>query len=321
MRILPGLALSIALVLGGCTGLQVKAQKPLLNPPASSAEALGIADDLARRGRWSAAFDVLDSAAQEFPDDPAIEKRQQEMQARWQRQEREFEDQLMVADAENRKHRIAVLEKLTLAEPDNLIVTARRIYWKEVLAGDLEPLVGCGEYHVDTNTPLARRCFRLASGIGATPAIEQRLAMVSEQLRLSEQVAAERRRAAEERERQQRAKVLLGEAKAAIESREFRRALDILQQVEALQPDNVEIPGLQEAAMSMLSPQVEALVKLGDHLYLDEQLDAAVATWQAALILKPEDEAILARIDRAKTVLNRLDALRRQQNPAASAVD
>ena len=29
-----------------------------------------------------------------------------------------------------------------------------------------------------------------------------------------------------------------------------------------------------------------------------------------------DDEAIVARIDRAKTVLNRLDALRRQQNPA-----
>ena len=52
-----------------------------------------------------------------------------------------------------------------------------------------------------------------------------------------------------------------------------------------------------------------------DQRYLDEQLEAAVATWQAALILKPDDEAILARIDRANTVLNRLDALRRQQNP------
>ena len=38
--------------------------------------------------------------------------------------------------------------------------------------------------------------------------------------------------------------------------------------------------------------QVEALVKLGDHLYLNEQLEAAVATWQAALILKPDDEAV-----------------------------
>ena len=91
-----GLPLAVLLVLGGCAGLKGEAKKPLVNPPASSDEALGIADDLAQRGRWSAALDMLDSAAQEFPDDPAVAKRQQEMQARWQRQEREFEDQLMV---------------------------------------------------------------------------------------------------------------------------------------------------------------------------------------------------------------------------------
>ena len=71
----------------------------------------------------------------------------------------------------------------------------------------------------------------------------------------------------------------------------------------------------------MISPQVEALVKLGDHLYLDEQLEAAVATWQAALSLKPGDEAILARVDRAETVLTRLDDLRRQQRALPAAVE
>ena len=71
--------------------------------------------------------------------------------------------------------------------------------------------------------------------------------------------------------------------------------------------------GLQQKALAIISPQVDALVKLGDHLYLEEQLDAAVATWQAALTLTPGDEEIAARIERAKTVLTRLDALRLQQ--------
>lgn len=307
-----------ALVISGCAELQVNPEQAPLKSPASSIEALGMADELSRRGRWSDALGILDSAAHNYPDDPVVAKRRQEMGERWRRRERELEDQIMVADAENRKHKISVLEKLSLAEPDNLIVTSRRIYSKEILVGDLEALVTCGEFHVNTNTALARRCFKLASGIQGTPEVEGRLAVVSEQLRLSEQAAAERRLAAERKERQRKAKALLAEAKTAIESREYRHALDILQQVAELQPENSEVPGLQEAAMSMLSPQVEALVKLGDHLYLDEQLEAAVATWQAALILQPDDEAILARIDRAKTVLNRLDALRRQQNPDAT---
>ncbi|MCB1727706.1 MAG: hypothetical protein KDI22_09775, partial [Gammaproteobacteria bacterium] len=136
---------------------------------------------------------------------------------------------------------------------------------------------------------------------------------VSAQLRASDDIAAERRRAREEKERHQRAKALLGQAKAAIDASDYRRALDILDKVAQLQPDNREVSGLQQKALAIISPQVDALVKLGDHLYLEEQLDAAVATWQAALTLTPGDEEIAARIERAKTVLTRLDALRLQQ--------
>jgi hypothetical protein len=64
---------------------------------------------------------------------------------------------------------------------------------------------------------------------------------------------------------------------------------------------------------------VDALVKLGDQLYLEEQLNAAVATWEAALGLKPGDEEIVARIDRAKNVLVKLDELRREQNSEPSS--
>lgn len=308
----------LLLLLVGCAGLQESPQEPLLKAPASAAEALGIADDMVSRGRWSAAFAVLDTASNEFAGDPDIEAHRKLLLERWQHQQRVYEDQIMVGDAENQNNKITVLEKLSLAEPDDLILTARRIYWKEVLASNIEPLTACGEYHVAADTALARRCFELASGLFATPDIERRLAGVDEQLRLSESIAEERRRASKEKERQHRAKVLLGEAKAAIDARNYRRALDILEKLAKLQPDNSEVQGLQQEALSMISPQVEALIKLGDHLYLDEQLDAAVATWQAALTLKPDDEALIARIERAKKVLNRLDALRRQQQPDES---
>jgi tetratricopeptide (TPR) repeat protein len=308
----------LLLLLVGCAGLQESTREPLLKAPATAAEARAVADDMVSRGRWSLAFAVLDAAAHDFPDDLDIEAHRNFIRERWQRQQRVYEDQIMVGDAENQNNKITVLEKLSLAEPEDLILTARRIYWKEVLASNIEPLTACGEYHVTVDTALARRCFELARGLFATPDIERRLAGVDEQLRLSESIAEERRRASKEKERQHRAKVLLGEAKAAIDARNYRRALDILEKLAKLQPDNSEVQGLQQEALSMISPQVEALIKLGDHLYLDEQLDAAVATWQAALTLKPDDEALIARIDRAKKVLNRLDALRRQQQPDES---
>jgi tetratricopeptide (TPR) repeat protein len=316
------LLLLLWVTLGACAVLEYRPQPDSAAELSSTAtDTLSAADRLAAEGRWSEALALMDSAAKARPGEPAVEAGRAAMQARWERQKRVFDDQIMVGDAENQSRKIAILEKLARAQPGDLVVTSRRIYWKEVLASSIEALTACGEYHVNSDTALARRCFQLASGMHAPEETDQRLAVVGEKLRMSEALAAERQRARLEQQRQRRARHLLEEAKAAIEARDYRRALDILATVAELQPDNAEVTGLQETAWSMISPQVEALVKLGDHLYLDEQLEAAVATWQAALSLKPGDEAILARVDRAETVLTRLDDLRRQQRALPAAVE
>ena len=313
--------LLLLLVLGGCAGIDGGPGSGRAPPkvPGSSGEVEGVTQELVNGGRWSEAIAVLDAASQEFPDDTGFASQRDALIDRWQREERRLEDLILVGTAENQKATITLLEKLSRAEPGNLIVMSRRIYWKEALASKVERLTECAEVHVSSSSELARRCLDLAADLASTPDVERRLAGVSEQLRVSESIAAERRRTREQKERERRSKALLDDAKAAIDARDYREALDILDKVARLQPGNSEVVGLQQEALSMISPQIEALVKLGDHLYLDEQLDAAVATWQAALTLKPDDEAIVARIERAKTVLDRLDTLRLQQQPAADA--
>lgn len=288
----------------------------LIKPPASADEAIGIAGDLAERGRWQDALDVIDAAALRFPDDARLGEARERLQAQRLQTERLLEDQILVGDAENQYAKIALLEKLSAAKPDDLVLASRRLFSKEILAGKVEDLTRCCEYHASTDAALARRCLRLASHLADTPELEQRLAKVGDQLVASEQLAAERRRSSLKKERELRARVLLEAARAAIQANDYRRALDILDQVAELQPDDRELHGLREEASLMISPQVEALVKLGDRLYLDEQLDAALATWRAALDLRPEDEDIQSRIERAETVLNRLGALRREQQGA-----
>jgi len=313
------LVFSLLLLLVGCAGLQQISPQPampLVKAPASAAEAINIARDLASRGRWSDALVLLDEASRRFAADPSLAEERAAMQIRWESEKRMLEDEIMVEDAENQQNKIVLLERLVLAEPDNLIATSRRIYWREILAGKIEPLTACAERYAERAPALARRCFEVASVIPAGQDFEHRLARVNEQFRANEDVAAERRRAQERKQRNARVRVLLDNARAAIEAHDYRRALDILAQVAELQPNNHEVVGLREEALSMINPQVEALVKLGDHLYLDEQLHAAVATWRAALGLKPDDPDIVARIERANNVLDRLDALRRQQKPA-----
>jgi tetratricopeptide (TPR) repeat protein len=302
-------------LMSGCAVLEPQDDSvpALIKPPADAEEAVLIARDLARRGRWSAAIALLEEARLRYPQEPGLVDEQQALQERWVVERRSIEDQLMVGDVENLQRRIGLLEQLSRAEPNDLVVASRRIYWKEVLAGKVQQLTDCAETHAAAKPPLSQRCYEQAVMVGGGPDIELRLAAVHAQLHASEQAATERRRVRQARERQARAKVLLDEAKAAIDAHDYRRALDTLAQVETLQPDNAEVIGLKQEAWSMISPQVEALVKLGDHLYLDEQLEAAVATWKAALNLKPGDEELQARIDRAKTVLDRLDSLRQRQ--------
>jgi tetratricopeptide (TPR) repeat protein len=315
------LLVAVVLVVSGCAGLPQEdpTESGLIRQPETVDEAMLIAEDYAARGRWQAALSLLDRALRDAPNHPELLEKRAALAARWDYQEQSWEDRILLGDAENERAKIAVLEQLSRAAPDDLLTTSRRLYWKEVLRGKTDALTACAERHVVLQPDLARRCFRIAVDLVEAPDREHRLHGVREQLAEGEQLAEQQRRQRAEKERQLRAKVLLDEARVAIEGNDYRRALDLLARVDALQPDNPEVDALQRSAWSMLSPQVEALVKLGDHLYLDEQLEAAVATWQAALNLKPNDEDIAARIARARTVLERLDALRDQQRPQGPA--
>lgn len=314
--------IALAMMLSGCAGLHVQEDIPERPAviPADGAEAVEVARGYASLGRWRAALDVLDKAMAEGHDPAVLETEHAALTVQFAAWEQLLEDRIQVGDAENQRAKITLLTQLSRESPDDLLLASRRLYWKEVLRARAPALTQCAERQVGGAPALAKRCYRLAVDSSQDAALEERLAVVREQIKEGEQLAEERRRQRAEKARQQRAKELLREAREAIDASDYRRALNILEEVAEVQPDNPEIGAMARDAWSMLSPQVEALVKLGDHLYLDEQLDAAVATWQAALNLKPGDEEIVARITRARTVLKRLDDLRhRQQLPPAGS--
>ena len=316
--------LGLAILLAGCANLveQRGEQATLIKPPENPAEAISIADDYVERDQWQAALDVLDAGLSSNVDDPKLLAARDKIAAQWKRQKQLLEDRIAIGDAENQRSKIVLLEQLSRAAPNDLLIASRRLYWKEVLRGKAWSLTDCAERYLHVAPSLAKRCYRIAIDVAESAVLEERLAVVRSGLKEGEELAEERRRLRAQKERHLRAKVLLDQAHLAIEENNYRKALDLLEQVAALQPDNPEVGMLQATAWSMISPQIEALVKLGDHLYLDEQLSAAVATWQAALNLKPDDDEIEARIARARMVLQRLDDLRRKQHGApASAPD
>lgn len=318
------LAAACLLGLGGCAGIgQHFDGQPTVTVPASVPATLEQARVASRAGRWSAALALLDAATQRFPGDPEVLDLRAQLAADYAAWQRLLEDQILVADAEHLQARSALVERLAVADPGDLLAQSRRLYWKELLAAEVNDLADCAERQVAAQPELAQRCYAALAGVPLDAATERRLAVVEDQLRTREDRAVELRRAAAERRRQARLRKLLGEAREAIGHNDFRGALDTLSQVERLQPNHPELPALQQAASRQIEPQVEALVRLGDQLYLDEQLEAAVTAWQAALTLRPEDGAIASRIERADIVLRRLEALRLRQraSPADASLD
>jgi len=307
------LLLVTPLVLSACTALQ---QAPLDNTPPSPStprEALETANDLIDKGMWTDALGILDTAIARFPADDRLVAEKQSVLQRRERRRRYLEDQILASDAENQKKQIHWLEQLAQVQPDNLVLLSRQLYWEKILADKLEPLIECAEYHAERDTSLARRCFTLTAGLPVPAPSESRLALVDKKLRAIEKIIAEKRRAKEEKARQDKVNALLEKARHANASQHYRKSLDILDEAAELQPENPEALKLRQQAWDMLKPQIEVLIKLGDRLYLNDQLEAAVGTWQAALTLNPDNEEIMARIERARTVIERLKTLREQQ--------
>ena len=319
--------IALLLLLTACSGLGPRQQGtpgPATDTdrtesvPTNAELAVQDAQELADSGQWADAIALLDSAAQSFPNDATLVEEHESLVERWAYEQRVIEDEILVNDAEGLREKLALLEKLARAEPGDLVVASRRAYWNQALTGKLDELVACCDAHVSTQPALARRCLSVASEMSAPREISRRLARIEEKLRKTEERVAQRQRVAAEKEDQARVTHLLEKARLALGAREYRRALDTLRQVARLEPRNPEMLKLRRRIERVIRPQIEALVKRGDQLYLDEQLDAAVATWRAALNLRPQDEEILARIERAQTVLSKLKELRREQNKSGT---
>jgi tetratricopeptide (TPR) repeat protein len=311
----------LACLLAACSALEpwVMQQAPTVQPPASPAEALKRAEDLANGGRWSEAIAVLELASFRFPFSSDVSIGLAGMQHEWAQKKRLLQDQLMVAEAESERGRVGYLDALCLAQPQDIALAAQRDELTVSLNAKIDSLIACSEVHLLSDTELAWRCYRVALELPASVDTERRLEKVSSQLRALEAQAKEQRRNAAAKKRQSRFRAQLAKAEEAIDARDYQNAFERLEKAAELEPDHPEVAAMRAELWSIVTPQVDALVKLGDQLYLEEQLNAAVATWEAALGLKPGDEEIVARIDRAKNVLVKLDELRREQNSEPSS--
>jgi tetratricopeptide (TPR) repeat protein len=276
----------------------------------SAEQLLQQAEEIHDKGDWVNALALLEAGRDRFPEKEKIRQRIQTYRREWDQQSLMLQNQLLLIEVRRLVESLPLLERLAEGAPNNQLLKTRIVIWKSYLDSKVDDLSVCAQKLEQANPWLARRCLRMAYRIEPSAENEQRIQGLSRRI-LSLEESAKRRKAERTlRLRSGRVEELLA---AAEEERQQGALVEAKAKVdEALRedPHNFEAHAQQVDLQQRLQQQAEVLSKLGDRLYRAQQTGAAVAVWEAALRLDPEKKMLDDRIQRARTVLQKLDAIR-----------
>ena len=298
-------------VVDGMTSVEGAGQRVVETP----AEAIDEARELRDQGNWTEAIKALDAAGRDFPQNQEIQTALQELKTSWRKEKRLLDDRMLVLDTTSLTAKLPLLELRSKGEPENISLKSRLLFWKKYLQSQVDPLISCGVTHGGKYLWLARRCLRLADEIAPSPYITKLLEENSGKIELMHQAISSREEKKEELERVQQVQALLEGAEQDMQRGEYSNALRKLNRALGQDPENRRVRKLLSKAQSELDLQISSLVKLGDNLYQEEQIGPAVKVWETALRLDPTQDGIEEKINRARRVLEKLEAIRSRESP------
>lgn len=316
-------AIALLFLVTSCSQLSVRKQesetpREVAAGETSSAEVIDVAKQLRDQGEWAPAIQTLEDAGRDFPQNQEIQTALQELKASWRMESRLLDDRMLVIDATSLTAKLPLLELRSKGEPENLSLKSRLLFWEKYLQSQVDPLISCGVTHEGKHLWLARVCLQLADEIAPSPLITRLLQENSGKIELRQQAISSQEEQEEELERAQQVQALLEEAERDMQRGEYPSALRKLDQALVQDPENRRALELKSKAQSKLDLKLKSLVKLGDSLYQEEQIGPAVKVWESALRLDPNQDGIKEKIDRARRVLEKLEAIRsREPSPAA----
>ena len=182
-------------------------------------------------------------------------------------------------------------------------------------------LLEYGKYaveHDDINT--ARKCLKLSKNLdnnAKTSEILDRIpAAKNTQKKVTPQPARSIKAKKQNRARQRQIlenNKLLEQARQALAENDIAAAREFLQRVSPPANRSKNALQLQEELDIAANKQVKELISRGDTEYRADDVLAAISTWSAALMLDPNNQPLIERLDRAGRVLAKLEQLRQIQ--------
>lgn len=296
------------LFLVGCTGNQIRQQEPKASKPPEVI--IKEADGLVAGDNLAGAVKMLKSAVGIYPENRELEKRFRRLDVKWERHKRQLEDRILVLEAGAIWKKLPLLEKLAQSDPDSYILESRLLFWKKLLESKEDNLISCAGYHLKKNLLLAKECVELARKIDPGFAHNALIKEIDHSLQVRKSIRKSKIKEKKKQHRLVQIDQLLETAKERLSTKDYAGGVRALDKLLKLAPKNPEAIKLHVRAKAERDQQVTELVKLGDRLYREEQIEQAVIIWEIAAKLDPGENDIANKIDRALKVLGRLQEIR-----------
>jgi len=297
------------LLLGGCSLWPI--------PPERSTERIELPPDplassreLASDGRWGEALAMLDAAIAQGHEEPEYLQARERTLQRKTRLEQLLQDRLLLEQTMTQQAQLPILDDLARMDPGNQQLTVQRENIRRALQSARERLSDCGLRQLESRPKLAQDCLELAMSLGPTHRDRLLLDMLAEQEKQTKQVKAQQQQDIREQQRKNRIRNSLEEARVLYEKDQFNPARKLLNQVLEEDPGNPQAKEMLSQLETRLQGHLDHLLKTGDKLYQEGEIEGAQNIWQAALRLDPENAVAKEKLERAKRVLENLENLR-----------
>lgn len=302
------LTLIACLLLNACSLIKEKQVqlKPVLpdNP-------LVAAENLATERRWGEAVTLLEQAiAQGWGKDNYLAALSETMQQQ-EIYEGELQAHLLLEETKALQKQLPILNRLAHSDPNNLQTAEKLLTVRSGLIFNRKALSECGWQQSYRQGTLAQQCLKLALSIEANAKDQRLLKQLTTKKDQTIQKEEKKQQEIKNTQWENRNQERLQQARLLLRNSQFVKSRTQLNLLLREDPNNKEAITLLSKLKITLEASLDSLLKVGDQMYREGQIEEAIATWQTAMDLDPNDLRAKEKMERADRVLKNLESLRK----------
>lgn len=304
-----------SLLLNACTIIKPKQAAPSAELPDDSLEKLPdnpltVAKQLSSEGRLGEAVTLLERGIAKGLGNEEYLATLSKVVLRKKSLEDKLQAQLLVEETRTLQRQLPILNRLAHTDPFDQDVAEKLLSVRSGLILNRKALSECGWKQAEYHSDIAVQCLQLALSIETNEEDQSLLEQLTVKQAKTIQKEVEKQQGLKKKQSEDRNQGRLQQAREYFQNGQFNDARNQLKLVLREDPDNDTAKKLLSTVKERLEAYLDSLLKTGDSLYREGEIEGAKAIWQAALKLDPHDTRAKEKIERADRVLKNLESLR-----------